>query len=165
MKRWMNYKATLASKGSPITVEQYYHGTIIKCNPVVTKKVCSHSDCGVCGISHKGFNKKLIGKNIPKFKRFGDGFYLAPHSSKCHDYTQGTHRHRAMLLCDVLPGKKYTFTKNQIHLTAPPDGFDSVYGKPGHNLNYPEVVLFDEASILPSYIIMYKRDGIEKIAK
>eukprot|EP00731_Ephydatia_muelleri_P002188 Em0001g2188a len=61
-KRWMNYKATLASKGSPTTVEQYYHGTIIKCNPVVTKKVCSHSDCGVCGISHKGFNKKLIGK-------------------------------------------------------------------------------------------------------
>ncbi|KAL5516935.1 hypothetical protein EMCRGX_G002386 [Ephydatia muelleri] len=164
-KRWKDYKATLASKSSPTTVEQYYHGTAIKCDLVVTNSPCSHSDCGICGISWKGFKKKLVGKNISKFKRFGNGFYLAPHSSKSHDYTRGTHIHRAMLLCDVLPGNKYTFTTNQTHLAAPPDGYDSVYGKPGHSLNYPEIVLFEEASILPRYVILYTRDGIEKIAK
>ena len=162
-KRWKDYQATLASKGSPTTVEQHYHGTTIKCDLVVTKSACSHRDCGICGISQEGFDKKLIAKNI-KFKRFGDGFYLAPHSSKCHDYTQGTHTHRAMLLCSVFPGEKYTVTKNQPHLTAPPDGYDSVYGKPGESLNYPEIVLFEEASILPRYVILYTKDGIGKIA-
>ena len=164
-KRWKDYKATLASKRSPTTVEQYYHGTTIKCDLVVTNSPCSHSDCGICGISWGGFKKKLVGKNISKFKRFGNGFYMAPHSSKSHDYTRGTHIHRAMLLCDVLPGNKCTFTTNQSHLTAPPDGYDSVYGRPGRSLIYPEIVLFEEASILPRYVILYTGDGIEKIAR
>eukprot|EP00731_Ephydatia_muelleri_P002163 Em0001g2163a len=88
-----------------------------------------------------------------------------PNSSKCHDYTQGTHTYRAMLLCDVLPGKKHVVQTNQTHLVTPPQGYDSVYGQPGHALNYPEIVIYDEASILPRYVIVYQKDGIMKIAK
>ena len=162
-KRWKNHRAKLAYKGSPTTMEQHYHGTAIKCNLAVTKSACNDSNCGICGISQKGFDEKLIRKNIT-FQRFGNGFYLAPNSSKCHDYTQGTHTNRAMLLCDVIPGEKCTFTRDQPHLMAPPDGHDSVYGEPGHRLNYPEIVLYKKASILPRYVIMYTKDGIEKIA-
>ena len=165
VKSWKSYKDALATRGHPTTVEQHYHGTTIKCDLISTMTFCSHNDCGICGICQQGFKKKCIGKNIPRFQRFGQGFYLAPHSSKCHDYTQGTHTHRAMLLCDVLPGKKHVVQMDQTHLAAPPPGYDSVYGKPGSSLNYPEIVTYHETSILPCYVIVYQRDGIEKIAK
>ena len=77
-----------------------------------------------------------------RLQRFGHGSYLAPHSSKCHDYTRGSHTHRAMLLCDVLPGKKHVVTTDHTHLTTPPQDYDSVYGQPDPGcLNYPEIVI------------------------
>eukprot|EP00731_Ephydatia_muelleri_P002210 Em0001g2210a len=166
-KRWKDYKARLASKGSPTTVEQYYHGTAIKCDIFVSMSTCNQSGCSICGISREGFNKKHLGKNYPLSKNFGEGFYFALHSSKSHNYTQGSQNHRAVLICDVLPGNKYTVTTTQPHLTAPPVGYDSVHFVPNQHtrLKYPEVVLFEEASILPRYIILYTRDGIERIAK
>eukprot|EP00731_Ephydatia_muelleri_P002147 Em0001g2147a len=164
-KTWKAYKDALATSGHPTIVEQHYHGTTIKCNLISSKSFCTDKDCGICGISQQGFMKKCVGKNIPGFQRFGQGFYLAPHSSKCHDYTQGTHTHRAMLLCDVLPGMKHVVQTDQTHLIAPPPGYDSVYGQSGGSLNYPEIVIYDEASILPRYIIVYQKDGIGKIAK
>ena len=154
--------------------EMHVHITVtIHNGRQLTWPICRWGGCGRsirsgCGISIHGRKSgtKFIGTNIPKFKRFGHGFYLAPHSSKCHDYTRGSHTHRAMLLCDVLPGKKHVVTTDQTHLTAPPQGYDSVYGQPAPGcLNYPEIVLFDEASILPRYVIMYQKDGIGKIAK
>ena len=57
-KRWKDYKARLASKGSPTTVEQYYHGTAIKCDIFVSMSTCNQSGCSICGISREGFNKK-----------------------------------------------------------------------------------------------------------
>ncbi|KAL5516947.1 hypothetical protein EMCRGX_G002404 [Ephydatia muelleri] len=162
-KKWKCYRDALTSGGHPTDVEQHYHGTTIKCDLISSKSFCSHNDCGICGISRNGFQKLRIGSNIT-FKRFGHGFYLAPHSSKCHDYTQGTHTHRAMLLCDVLPGKKHIVQTDQTHLVAPPQGYDSVYGQPGGSLNYPEIVIYDEASILPRYVIIYQKDGVGKIA-
>eukprot|EP00731_Ephydatia_muelleri_P002207 Em0001g2207a len=161
---WEDRRASLAKKHSPTAVEQHYHGTIISCDIITSEDLCQCSDCGICGICRNGFQKSRIGSNIT-FKRFGHGFYLAPHSSKCHDYTQGIHTHRAMLLCDVLPGKKHVVQTNQTHLVAPPQGYDSVYGQPGSALNYPEIVIYDEASILPRYVIVYQKDGIMKIAK
>ena len=70
-----------------------------------------------------------------------------------------------MLLCDVLPGKKHVVQTYQTRLVAPPPGYDSVYEQPGSSLNYPEIVIYDEASILPHYVIVYQTDGIGKIAK
>ena len=166
-RRCEAYKAVLETKRSPTETEteQYYHGITIKCDLAHTTSICSHSDCGICGISWEGSKLAHVAKNIKRFKRFGHGLYLAPNSSKSHDYTQGSHTHRAMLLCDALPGKKHVVTTNHTHLTAPPPGYDSVYGQPGGSLNYPEIVLYDEASILPRYILLYEKDGIGKIAR
>ena len=82
-RRWEDFTTDLATRGSPTTVEEHYHGTFIKCDLAGTKSLCADSSCAICGISTVGFKKNLIGTNISRFKRFGHGFYLAPHSSKC----------------------------------------------------------------------------------
>ena len=158
--QFQKYCSTLSVK----TVNQYYHGTSLKCAIYQNGTVCSDYTCGICGVSQKGMLPNFKGKNI-KFQRFGDGFYLAPNSSKCHDYTQGHNIYRAMLLFDVAEGNKYILQKDQTKLTAPPSGYDSVYGKHGSNLNYDEIVLFKSEAVVPTHIVVYIKDGIHKIAK
>ena len=160
-KHFKRCSDALARSGHATSVEQHYHGTFIKCDLISSKSLCSHNECGICGISKNGFQKSRIGSNIT-FMRFGQGFYLAPNSSKCHDYTQGTHTHRAMLLCDVLPGKKHVVQTNQTHLIAPPPGYDSVYGQPGGSLNYPEIVIYDEAPSCLVMLLFTKRTALQK---
>ncbi|CAI8018713.1 hypothetical protein GBAR_LOCUS11341 [Geodia barretti] len=124
--RWNTYKQSLP-RGSQC-VEKYYHGTKLKCDIVNAGNPCNDNDCGICGISKFGMFRKFIRRNI-NFQRFGHGFYFAPNSSKCHDYTQGVQTHRAMLLVEILPGKKHTILSNDVKLTNPPDGCHSVFGK------------------------------------
>jgi len=71
-----------------------------------------------------------------------------------------------MLVCKVALGRSYTLTHNQSNLTGPPNGFDSVYGQNSPNgvLNYDEVVVYCSEAVLPTHVIVYKRDGIGKIA-
>ena len=156
--RWSAYRKSL-SNGS---VEEHYHGTELKCRITEPMRLCTNGSCGVCGISSIGLDLQYIKKNIA-FQRFGNGFYLAPNSSKCHDYTQGCSGYdfRAMLLCDVCPGKKYALEENHQRLTGPPRGYNSVYGKVGCKLNYPELVVYQPAAVMPRYIILYKKDGIQ----
>ena len=67
---------------------------------------------------HWLLDTKMIQTNIT-FQRFGHGFYLAPNSSKCHDYTQGACGYRAMLVCDVCPGNLRQIVRIwQVHLLA-----------------------------------------------
>ena len=161
-QRWRAYRQKLSHK----TVEEHYHGTKLKCNITAKKTTCSDEDCGICGISRIGMDRRCIQKNI-NFQRFGHGFYVAPNSSKCHDYTQGAYSYRAMLLCDVCPGRKYTKKRDDQNLQSPPRGFDSVHGQSGSGsvLNYDELVIYNPDSILPRYILVYQKDGIRKIAQ
>ena len=137
-RKWNAYKYRLQDQ----SVEEHYHGTTLTCNIMGTNKLCNDGNCGICGISSTGLDPNMIQTNIT-FQRFGHGFYLAPNSSKCHDYTQGAYGCRAMLLCDVCPGRKYQLTTNSQQLTGPPRGFDSVYGQVGGKLNYPELVVYN----------------------
>ena len=145
-------------------ISQHYHGTSLKCAVYQTCTVCSDQTCGVCGVSQKGMLPNFKATNI-KFQRFGNGFYLAPNSSKCHDYTQGYDKYRAMLLFDVAEGNRYTVTNDQTTLKAPPQGYDSVYGQSGSALNFDEIVLYKSEALLPTHILIYMKDGIHKIAK
>ncbi len=164
-RKWKAYKTSL---GFYQTSEEYYHGTTLRCN--ITdgdEDICCDRNCGICRITDSGFDKSKISKNIPNFQRFGPGFYLAPTSSKCHDYTQGVHTYRALLLCDVCPGRKYDLNKTSKDMQGPPDGYHSIYGKVGLDLNYEEIVLpsLRADAILPKYIVVYRKDGERKIAK
>ena len=156
-KRWSAYRQTLQVQ----TIEEYYHGTKLTCN--LSKAPCNDQECGICGISNIGLDRRCIRKNI-NFQRFGHGFYLAPNSSKCHDYTQGAHGYRAMLLCDVCPGRKYSIQTDSVQLKGPPSGYDSVYGQVGNRLNYAEIVVYNPDAVCPRYIVAYQRDGERKIA-
>ena len=161
--KWRAYKASLPFYYQ--TGEDHYHGTKLCCDISSKQDLCTASDCSVCQISEFGFSEGKIRQNIPHFQRFGRGFYLAPKSSKCHDYTQGAHTYRAMLLCKVLPGNKYKLRKDDSSLHGPPSGYHSIYGETGASLNYEEIVLPKADAILPKYIIIYRKDGEMKIAK
>ena len=156
--RWTTYKQGLGDQ----TIEEHYHGTKLTCD-LSSAPCINRQECGICGISSTGLDPQSIGKSI-SFQRFGPGFYLAPHSSKCHDYTQGANGYRAMLLCDVCPGNKYFLRTNNVHLIGPPSGYDCVYGQVGGSLNYPEIVVYHPDAVIPRYIIMYRKDGVGKIA-
>ena len=156
--RWSAYKQNLQDQ----TVEEYYHGTKLICN--LSNMPCANTTCGVCGISGTGLDRRCIRNNI-NFQRFGHGFYLAPNSSKCHDYTQGANGYRAMLLCAVCPGRKYYLQTDSIDLKGPPPGYDCVFGQVGSRLNYAEVVVYNPDAVVPRYIIVYQKDGVRKIAK
>ena len=157
--RWSAYKQTLQDQ----TVEEYYHGTRLTCDLQMSNMPCTNTDCGVCGISNTGLDRRYIRKNI-NFQRFGHGFYLAPNSSKCHDYTQGANGYRAMLLCAVCPGKKYYLQTDNVTLRGPPPGYNCVLGQVGSRLNYAEIVVYNPDAVMPRYIIVYQRDGVHKIA-
>jgi len=60
-----------------------------------------------------------------------------------------------MLLCKVLVGKTYITKVNMVELLSPPRGFHSVTGEPGKDLNYPEVVIWEERAIVPKFIVFY----------
>ena len=153
---WMSYRQSLRIN----SVEDHYHGTSMSCDIATNQTLCQNPICGVCGIARNGFKKHCIQKRSSKFQRFGEGFYLAPNSSKSYDYPLdfGRTRHdsKAMLVCHVCPGTKFYCSDNSTSLRRPPEGFDSVYGQKGHRLNYEEIVLYEEASILPRYIIVYE---------
>ena len=154
-RKWSAYRQRLRNQ----TIEEHFHGTKLSCNISASGAPCSDGNCGICGISCSGLDPKCIRKNID-FQRFGQGFYLAPHSSKCHDYTEGAHSYRAMLLCDVCPGNKYRLETNSQHRMGPPLGYDSVYGQVGSKLNYPEIVVYKPDAVIPRFIILYQKDGV-----
>ena len=157
-QRWVAYRQVLSDQ----TIEEHFHGTTLACNIMANQRPCSYKNCGICGISRNGLDHCYIRKNN-SFMRFGQGFYLAPNSSKCHNYTQGNNGYRAMLFCDVCPGKKYYVKENRQHLSGPPAGYDSVYGQIGVSLNYPEIIIYNADAVMPRYIIVYRKDGIHSI--
>jgi len=79
-----------------------------------------------------------------------------------------------MLLNNVLAGKEYVTEVSEPSLTGPPSGYDSVcaslrrygegltrlqkqvYGQPGQDLNYDELVVYTEHAIRPAYLVMYE---------
>ena len=81
-----------------------------------------------------------------------------------------------MLLNNVLAGFEYTTLFNGTHMIGPPQGYDSVrvslfpygttkgltglhkqvYGKPGRDLNYDELVVYNNHAIRPAYLVMYE---------
>ena len=164
--RFDQYCATLPSSN----VEWLYHGTAIKCHILQSKTFCRNRTCGVCGISRDGFDKAKIGTRVSRFKRFGHAFYLAPNSSKCHEYTLGFGNLRALLYCQVALGNPYYATSNMQARQSPPLGYNSVYGKAGTHqrkkgcLNYDEVAIYGVSeAILPRYIVVYQKDSINNL--
>ena len=165
-RKFQGYGSGIRKSGKASNSELFFHGTKVLCDIISTQTCCSDTECGICGISLHGFDEKRIGTNI-RFQRFGKGIYLAPNSSKCHDYTQGNPAYgvRAQLLCLVAQGARYELKQDNTKLAEAPDGFNSVYGEKGGSLNYDEIVVFDSGAVWPQYAVVYELNGVDKIAK
>ena len=148
-ERWIAYRNNLDDK----TVEQHYHGTKLACDITTKKTLCDNQDCGICGIATRGLDPECIHKNI--HSPFGNGFYLAPNPAKCHEYSRGCGRYRAMLLCDVCPGTKCELKTNDDSLRGLPKWYDSI-----HRVRSPcdELVVYKPDAVMPRCIIVYHEE-------
>ncbi|CAG8481935.1 15687_t:CDS:2 [Cetraspora pellucida] len=117
----------------------------------------------------KGDGRRLMsaGNEQRRFhgtKIFGRGIYFSGTSSKSDDYNDGSLKdfygvsYKVMILNKVVVGKGHPLTVDNMTLTAPPPGYDSVLGEPSQtgNLNYDEVVVYREEASIPQYLIVYK---------
>ena len=69
-----------------------------------------------------------------------------------------------MLVCKVASGKEYRTAQNMDrappqpdYQSVPPPGYDSVHGEATKTgpLNYPELVVYEEAAVLPWAVVEY----------
>ena len=104
------------------------------------------------------------GRISAAFQRFGKGIYFSGTSSKSDDYNESSLKkfqgsnYKVMILNKVVVGQGYQLTKDNMKLTEPPPGFNSILGEPSKtgNLNYDEVVVYREEASIPQYLIVYK---------
>ena len=144
-KRCDDYKTGLPSQ----KVELHFHGTTLACDILGSRGLCRNAQCGICGISDAGLDPTRIKRNL----KFGSGFYLAPHSSTCHEYTKpGPNGCRALLLCEVSPGRKFQASAD---MDGPPSGYDSVEGLPGTGTGHSMIALYHPPAVMPRFIIVY----------
>ncbi|KAJ2932510.1 hypothetical protein H1R20_g4584, partial [Candolleomyces eurysporus] len=88
---------------------------------------------------------------------FGKGIYTSSTSSKSNDYSHNDCKSnlKAILLNKVVVGKGCKMLQDNTTLTAAPAGYDSVLAEKGGSLNYDELVVYNNDSIRPSFLVMY----------
>jgi serine/threonine protein kinase len=116
-------------------------------------------------IVEHGFLAKFQTSSAGEWQRFGPGFYFALQASKSHEYPlpvmsalqYGDHE-KTMLLCKVAKGKVHQTKENMDQLQDAPPGFHSVLGIATADgpLNYDELVVYNEAAVLPYALVTYK---------
>ncbi|KAJ7819809.1 hypothetical protein B0H13DRAFT_1661185, partial [Mycena leptocephala] len=145
---------------SPGNEKRRWHGTSRQCYLGDTgprPKLCGSPTCAICSILKSSFDLAFFGKKT-KWGRCA-GFH-GPSSGRSDDLT-GHGRPspwKAMLLNRVVVGNGIKLIKNNDKLTAPPLGHDSVLAEVAAtgDLNYDEVVVYDNAAIRPAYVVMYE---------
>eukprot|EP00698_Gefionella_okellyi_P022195 TRINITY_DN731_c0_g1_i1.p1 TRINITY_DN731_c0_g1~~TRINITY_DN731_c0_g1_i1.p1 ORF type:complete len:684 (-),score=107.90 TRINITY_DN731_c0_g1_i1:64-2115(-) len=169
--RYIAYKQKLIDRQPPIPVygaggpgneQRRFHGTGMRCQLGSTPnndKLCSASDCAVCGIIRSSFRVSKAQSNI-SFARFGAGTYFTSTSSKCHDYNTKSETGlgagvRATFMVQVMIGLGCKLTTDNTTLKSAPAGYDSVLGETGDVLNYDELVIYEDGGMLPKYLVVY----------
>jgi len=136
-----------------------WHGTQRECNlgDRGNAQFCASTKCSLCCIIKSSFDITLCGTNTG-WGRFGKGIYTSATSSKSDDYSQNEYSSsfKAILLNKVIVGKGYKLTHDRPSLTAPPAGYDSVLAEKGGSLNHDELVVYTNAAIRPSYLVIYE---------
>ncbi|KAJ7614079.1 hypothetical protein FB45DRAFT_937901 [Roridomyces roridus] len=139
-----------------------FHGTNRSCllgDGKQRTRPCSTSQCLLCAVIRKSFDVARSGKRH-KFRRFGRGIYTTACSSKADDYYAGVHNSpfRAVLVNRVVVGTPLTRQHNAKDLTELPNGYHSLVGVPGADLNYDEIVVYSNDAIRPAYLVVYAAD-------
>ncbi|KAJ7067356.1 hypothetical protein C8F01DRAFT_1247736 [Mycena amicta] len=140
-----------------------FHGTSRGCLLGDEKKggtqLCDLPECLMCAILRNSFDVSKCGKRH-RFRRFGNGIYTTACSSKADDYFTGVAHSpfRAVLVNRVVVGTSFNRQYNAQDLIEPPNGYHSVVGEPGGDLNYGETVVYTNDAIRPAYLIVYAAD-------
>ncbi|KAH3764115.1 C2H2 zinc finger protein [Pelomyxa schiedti] len=166
--RYMSYRDRIIPLGSwetPGNEKRRFHGTCILCDLGIKKSnstPCAQPACSICGIIRNGFKVGMTPPEARAFQRFGMGLYFTSTSGKANDYSSPSERRtqsgglrRAMLLCKVIVGNPHLTKVNAPALAGPPPGCHSVVGQTGVDLNYDEVVIYDERAAIPAYLLWY----------
>jgi len=161
-----------------------FHGTSLGCGFGVdaASPPCDGGSrsgaCAVCSICRNGFALNRAGSQAGRAMnlRFGKGLYFSSTSGKSHDYASGSEKWRpdgsgrdkawfVMLVCQVAVGRTHTTQEARLpqdeidELLASGDdrgsAVDSVTGEVGPNLNFDEVVTYNEASAIPAFLLAY----------
>ncbi|CAG8800826.1 15552_t:CDS:2, partial [Racocetra persica] len=138
--------------------QRRFHGTKMSCLIGLKNdgQVCNDKSCSVCCIIREGYKLRFVGTGTI-FSRFGRGIYFSGTSSKSDDYNDGSLKdfygvsYKVMLLNKVVVGKGHPLTVDNMTLTSPPPGYDSILGEPSQtgNLNYDEIVVYREEASIP----------------
>ncbi|GBE87733.1 hypothetical protein SCP_1104100 [Sparassis crispa] len=137
-----------------------WHGTVRACqlgNDDGMHELCRNPACSLCEIIRSSFQLTRVGQRT-NFGRFGAGIYTSATSSKANDYVAewGDSPYRAMLLSKVVMGKAIKLQMGDQRLTKPPQGYDSVVGEPGGDLNYDESIVYKNEAIRPLFLVVYR---------
>lgn len=149
--------------GGPGNEQRRFHGTRQSCSLGLNNNstLCNGSNCSVCSIIKTGW---LISKaGSATGTKFGKGAYFTSCSTKSHDYNQGSEQGlgknvRSMFIAKVVVGKGYVIPSASYSNTAPPSGYDSIIATQGvtAGINYDELIVYENASALPSYLVVYR---------
>lgn len=157
------YKNRIASSGvtpygngGPGNTLRRFHGTKHECTiGSRSTDLCSSSYCFVCLIIKHGFDMSKSSSG-----RYGKGIYTSATSSKSNDYTNTNTStgFKAMLVCSVVCGNPHKPTSSAWGPVSLPYGYHSVVGDPQYDreLNYDELVCYNNEAVLPSYLIIYR---------
>ncbi|CAM9324420.1 unnamed protein product, partial [Hapterophycus canaliculatus] len=165
------YRKTVAYKRDKGNVRRRFHGT--SCSPQCSFFVdlkgrpCGRTECNVCSICTHGF---VIEGNagrtalITNFGlRYGEGLYFSSVSGKANDYARSSEKNdssgtrlRCIFVVNVAAGKTYNTTEGNLEPDmCPPDGYDSVVGEVGAELNHDELVVYKNEAACPTHMIVY----------
>ncbi|KAJ7888787.1 hypothetical protein B0H13DRAFT_2252732, partial [Mycena leptocephala] len=149
----------VASGRSAGNENRRWHGTRRECTlgDRGQAQFCSSTTCSLCCIIKSSFDISLWGKKTG-WGRFGKGIYTSSTSSKSNDYSNNdcSSSFKAILLNKVIVGKGCKLTQDNVSLTAPPAGYDSVLAEKGGSLNYDELVVYTNDAIRPSFLVIYE---------
>ncbi|KAJ3979262.1 hypothetical protein F5890DRAFT_1589450 [Lentinula detonsa] len=161
------YKSTVEARGQFVAAgrsagneNRRWHGTKRECcfgDGKGFMQFCGSQTCSLCCIVRTSFDLGLFGKKTG-WGRFGKGIYTSSTSSKSNDYSTNECRSplKAILLNKVVVGKGCKLTQDNVALTSPPQGYDSVLAEKGGSLNYDELVVYTNDAIRPSFLVMYE---------
>jgi len=175
--RYNRYRANLEKRGKfsrrkmrPGNERRRWHGTLcrncqfLQQNLPPKGRTQSSRVCVICSIINTGLRKPK--PRVPSNEKWGFGIYLSGTSSKSDDYTgqrvNGQAKPatgvRALILCAVAVGRGLKVKRYLKTIVRAPRGYDSVIGDPKvfPGLNYDELVTYDIASCLPSYVVVYR---------
>ncbi|KAJ7846147.1 hypothetical protein B0H13DRAFT_2255474 [Mycena leptocephala] len=151
----------VASGRSAGNENRRWHGTRRECTlgDKGQAQFCSSTTCSLCCIIKSSFDISLWGKRRGGAgATFGKGIYTSSTSSKSNDYSNNdcSSSFKAILLNKVIVGKGCKLTQDNVSLTAPPAGYDSVLAEKGGSLNYDELVVYTNDAIRPSFLVIYE---------